>query len=536
MSDKPNFDSERRGALRLLTFGGLAAGAGLRGVLAQGQPPAVITPESARPQMPYGVMSGDVTDRRAIVWSRADRAARMIVDVSTTESMADARRIIGPAALETSDFTARVDLSSLAPGQTHFYRIQFQDLASPTVYSVPQTGRFRTPSDRPRDVVFAFSGDEAGQGWGINEAMGGYRVYESMRKFNPDFFIHSGDQIYADGPIQAQVKLDDGSLWKNLVTPAKSKVAESLDDYRGNFAYNLRDTNKRRFAAQVPFLVQWDDHETRNNWYPGQRIGPEDKRYQDRSASLLAARANRAMFEYNPMRFDPVDPERVYRAFRMGPLVDVLMLDERSYRGPNSANRQTAPGGDADFLGATQMKWLKQELANSRATWKVIASDMPLSIVVPDLNPDVPQGTYEAWANGDDGAPSGRELEVAELLAFIKRRRISNVVWVTADVHYASATQYRPENARFTDFKPFWEFVGGPIHAGTFGPGAIDKTFGPDVKFVSVPAGMKQNRPPSDGLQFFGIGRIDARTRALTVSLHGMEGQTLFKVELPAEV
>ena len=68
------------------------------------------------------------------------------------------------------------------------------------------------------------------------------------------------------------------------------------------------------------------------------------------------------------------------------------------------------------------------------------------------------------------------------------------------------------------------------------GPGAIDKTFGPDVKFVSVPANMKQNRPPSDGLQFFGIGRIDARTRALTVSLHGMEGQTPFKVELPAEV
>ncbi len=98
-------------------------------------------------------------------------------------------------------------------------------------------------------------------------------------------------------------------------------------------------------------LVQWDDHETRNNGYPGQRIGPEEKRYQERSASLLSARANRAMFEYNPMRFDPVDPERVYRAFHMGPLVDVFMLDERSYRGPNSPNRQPAPGRDADFLG-----------------------------------------------------------------------------------------------------------------------------------------------------------------------------------------
>ena len=528
-------DSARRRALRILAVGGLSAGAGLREVLAQAAVPALVTLDSARPQMPYGVMSGDVTDQRAIVWSRADRAARMIVDLATTESMSNARRIVGPAALEASDFTARLDLSGLAPGQTHFYRVQFQDLADPNVYSASQIGRFRTPSQKPRDLVFAFSGDEAGQGWGINEAWGGYRVYEAMRRFEPDFFIHSGDQIYADGPLQAEVKLDDGSLWTNLVTPAKSKVAETLDDYRGAFAYNLMDANKRRFCAEVPMLVQWDDHETRNNWYPGQRIGAAEKRYQERSASLLSARANRAMFEYNPMRFDAVDPERVYRSFRMGPLVNVFMLDERSYRGANSPNRQAAPGPDADFLGPEQMRWLKQALSTSRAIWKVIASDMPLSIVVPDLNPDVPPGTFEAWANADNGAPSGRELEVADLLGFIKRRNIKNVVWVTADVHYASATQYRPERAQFTHFKPFWEFVGGPLHAGTFGPGEIDKTFGPDVKFVSIPPDMKQNRPPSDGLQFFGIGRVDARSKVLTVSLHGLDGRKLYAVELPPE-
>jgi alkaline phosphatase D len=106
---------------------------------------------------------------------------------------------------------------------------------------------------------------------------------------------------------------------------------------------------------------------------------------------------------------------------------------------------------------------------------------------------------------------------------------------VTADVHYASATHYRPEIARFADFDPFWEFVGGPINAGTFGPGEIDKTFGPDVKFVSIPTDMKQNRSPRDGLQFFGIGRIDARTKAMKMSLHGIDGQPLFSVELPPE-
>ncbi|MFX6918934.1 alkaline phosphatase D family protein, partial [Acinetobacter baumannii] len=76
----------------------------------------------------------------------------------------------------------------------------------------------------------------------------------------------------------------------------------------------------------------------------------------------------------------------------------------------------------------------------SRATWKVIASDMPISIVVPDGNPDVEKGTFEAWANGEPGKPLGRELELALLLKFIRDNDIRNVVWVTADVHYPSAT------------------------------------------------------------------------------------------------
>ena len=208
------------------------------------------------------------------------------------------------------------------------------------------------------------------------------------------------------------------------------------------------------------------------------------------------------------------------------------MLDERSYRGPNSPNRQTILDEDAAFLGAAQLRWLEQALLASRATWKVIASDMPISIVVPDLNPDVPKGTFEAWANNDHGAPLGRELELASLFGFIKQRSIKNVVWVTADVHYASATYYDPGLAQFTDFTPFWEFVAGPINAGTFGPGEIDRTFGPEVRYSSAPSGMKQNRPPSDGMQYFGLAKIDGATEILTVSLNDVTGKTLYQVDV----
>jgi len=503
-----------------------------RPVWAQGAP-AAVTSEAARPRLAHGVQSGDVTGDRAIIWSRADRPSRMIVDWATSERMLGAHRVVGPATLAENDFTARVDLGGLPTGQEIFYRVRFQALADERAFSAPVSGRLRTPPAARRTIRFCFSGDEAGQGWGINPEWGGMKMYEVMRKADPDFFIHSGDQIYADGPIKAEVRLDDGSLWKNVVTEAKAHVAQTLADFRGNFAYNLLDDNKRHFTAQVPVLVQWDDHETRNNWYPGQTLG--DERYTERSASLLAAYARRAMFEYNPFRIDPVDPERIYRSFSYGPSLEVFMIDERSYRGPNTPNRQATLDAESAFLGAEQLRWLKRALLDSRATWKVIASDMPISIVVPDLNSDVPKGTYEAWANGDDGPPLGRELEIASLLGFIKNNGIKNVVWVTADVHYASATRYDPGHAKFTDFTPFWEFVAGPINAGTFGPGDIDKTFGPDVRYQSVPPGMKQNRPPTEGKQYYGMAAIDGATEVMTMSLHDITDAVLFKVDINPE-
>jgi len=140
-------------------------------------------------------------------------------------------------------------------------------------------------------------------------------------------------------------------------------------------------------------------------------------------------------------------------------------------------------------------------------------------------------GRFEAFANGN-GPALGRELEAAELLRFIKRNRIRNVVWVTADVHYAAAHFYNPAKAQFSEFDPFWEFVAGPLNAGTFGPGQMDDTFGPEVKFTAIPAGMKPNRSPKDGFQFFGAAKIDSRSAVMTVSLRDLSGKQLYSVDL----
>ncbi len=479
---------------------------------------------ASRPRITHGVQSGDVGLDRAMLWARADRPSRLIAEVSTKESFDGARTVIGPAALEASDFTAKLDLRGLPSGQTIFYRLSFQDLSQPTVVGEPVTGRLKTPSADRRDISFVWSGDTAGQGWGINKDWGGMRGYAAMARETPDFFIHSGDTAYCDGPIAAEANLPDGGIWKNVVTEEKSKVAETLKEFRGNFKYNLLDDNVKAFNAQVPMFAQWDDHETVNNWYPGEML-QADKRYTVKSASLLSARANRAFREFMPMRENPVEAERIYRQVSYGPMLDIFFLDMRAYRGPNSANRQDKPGPDTAFLGAEQLAWLKRALKASTATWKVIAADMPIGILVRDGKTD-----FENGANGD-GPPLGRELEIAALLRFIKRGGVRNTVWLTADVHYTAAHYYDPNKARFQDFEPFWEFVSGPIHAGSFGPGAMDNTFGPVVKYSKDPGG-KANLPPSAGLQFYGHVAIDGKTGMMTVRLKDIANTELYKVEL----
>src|ERR1700751_218219 len=73
----------------------------LRSALAQQQAPAVVTAEKQRPQIPLGVISGDPTAGRAVIWSKTDRPARMLVDIATREDFSNARRVSGPAALAT---------------------------------------------------------------------------------------------------------------------------------------------------------------------------------------------------------------------------------------------------------------------------------------------------------------------------------------------------------------------------------------------------------------------------------------------------
>src|SRR5215472_2351657 len=283
----------RRRLLKSSALTGIAAASGIA--------KPTISRAADRPSISHGLQSGDVSVDSAVVWARADRPSRALIDWSTTESFKTSHRVAYVDALPETDLTVNALIEGLPAGQDIFYRVQLQDHASPTVLGEPKIGRFRTaPGDR-RSISFAWSGDTCGQGWGIDEARGGMRTYAAMLKNRPDFFIHSGDTIYADGPLPAEMKLPNGETWKNLVTEEKSKVAETLADFRGNHKYNLLDKNVRSFNAEVPMFAQWDDHEVTNNWWPGEPLTRAEhlrKKYGERNALALAVRASRAFHEF----------------------------------------------------------------------------------------------------------------------------------------------------------------------------------------------------------------------------------------------
>lgn len=464
---------------------------GLLGARATSEPTLEVPPWS---------MVGDVSADRATIVAGGMGPGQLQIQWSSNQGLKGEAR--GNVASASSGGTAQADLSGLPAGQSIECRAR--------IGAGSTTCTFRTPPKDSRRIRFQWGGDVAGQGYGIDPERGGMLTFRSMLNQDPDFFLHCGDTIYADQPIAPLKELDDGTVWRSLVIPEKLRPAETLAEFHANHRYNLLCPHYRDFFSRVPVIAQWDDHEVVDNWNPGEH-------------GRLARMGRQAFLDYWPLRRQS---GKLYRRLPYGPQLEVFVLDLRSFRAPNSSNRQTEAGPETRLLGTEQLQWLKRSLASSSATWKVIAAEMPLSTYAPAWGLD-------NWTNGD-GPPLGRELELAEVLTFLKSEKIKNVVWLSADVHFAAAIKFEPSRARFQDFDPFWEFIAGPLHAGTFAPAEpLDPTFGPKMEFLAVPADLKPNRPPSENYQFF--GQVEIEGREMQVSLHQRQGRELYKIKLQAE-
>ncbi len=466
---------------------------------------------------PRSIAVGDVGPRSAVLWARGRSAGRLWVQLSDNPGFQNPRELRGPAATAATDFTARLVVNDLPWNQRIWWRATVEGNDAPGEW---MNGTFRTAGPN-RDVRFAWGGDTGGQGFGINDDRGGMRIFDAIRQAAPDFLVHCGDLVYHDAPIRPVVDTPGfKGTWRNLVTPEVAKVSETLDEMRGRYRYNHIDDNFRTLLTEVPVLHTWDDHEVKNNWYP--RMTLRDGRYRAGNVAALVPNARRAFREYTPLA-----PGPIYRKVPYGPLLDCFLLDTRSFRGPNSTGQQSWYGPSAEWLGAFQRDWLKRELRASTARWKAVFCSMPLGLMSRDA-----QGICENVANGP-GAALGRELEVAEILSYSQQHGVRNVVWFTADLHYATATHYSPTRGAFKNFDPFWEFMAGPLNAGTGRIHKLDDTFGARTEWVSIAPDLARHAPPSEGHQFFGVVDIDTASQHLTVRFFSEAQTELTRLTLP---
>lgn len=275
----------------------------------------------------HGVMSGDVTATRAILWARVSGSAAVRLEYGTSAALGGASAAVRAEA--DGDFIAKIDLGNLRPNTRYHYRVVAEQGSQREVSLV---GTFRTapPASDSVDVTFAWGAD-------TSERFKPFRIFTAIRTKEPDFFLFLGDTVYSD---------IDGN-------------ATTLEEYRASYRRNRDDAAFLQFARSTSIYATWDDHEVANNF--------------DRTHQRMPI-GRQAFLEYWPIRQDRADPARLYRSFRWGRLVEIFILDTRQYRSP-PFERDTA---DKTLLGAAQKEWLKRGLQASDAVFKVIGTSVPL--------------------------------------------------------------------------------------------------------------------------------------------------------------
>ena len=415
-----------------------------------------------------GVLSGDPTPRGITLMTVLDevsRAGSVRLEVARDP---DFKHVVAHRKIATRGaigHSVKARVNGLKPHERYWYRFETRDRHSPV-------GRFQTalPADSAEPVRFAFFSC-------ADYTHGFYNAYERMRNEDVDFIVCLGDYIYSesyhtrkDGTGVRDDRTGRTATPKNHKDHGITREAITLDDYRRKYALYRSDPALRKLHARFPMISTWDDHEVQDN-YAGAAPGGGLEAYQRYSNKRRKA-AYKAFFENMPMFAGPSG--RVYGNRRIGSSVDLIMLDERRYRDNQPCGDAVAPpcadyNQPRDFLGRTQMDWVKDRLAGSGATWKVIGNEvmaMPAKVTGGSFY------GFDSW----QGYPTERE----ELLAHIRDRQIPDVVFITGDIHTFIAGDVRTNMGDGETVAI--EFVGGSITSIGLGEMDFDAGNGTIIK------------------------------------------------------
>jgi len=421
----------------------------------------------------YGVSSGDVTSKSAILWGKADKGGKVYLQVKSEGAFGgcDAKRAAAKVnAKKGHDFTVQALVKKLEPATEYTFRF----CARGGRHS--DAGKFVTApgAKSKRTIRFALSGDQDARPvpGGTTPYWNNFEIWSQIKKQNNDFNVLMGDTIYSDTEVP-------GYGLSDVATSVKQKWAA----YKTNLA--MKPWARTRGAAA--YYAHWDDHEFINDFSRQESTFPLSVGDVNMSGEKLYKNGVQAFTDYNPVTYSK--KTGIYRSARWGKNLEIFFLDERSFRSASSdyggACDNPAGSGNPDLaptapqstrdtfsviapplanpvsaactssindpnrtmLGAKQLAAFKKAIKKSSATFKVIFNEVPIQqyYALP----------YDRW--------EGYEAERTALLQYLQAN-VKNVVFLTTDVHANLVNDARLNT------------LGGP---GVQDTGILDVTTGP---------------------------------------------------------
>ena len=342
---------------------------------------------------------------------------------------------------DSSDYTGHAKIDRLNSNTEYKYRVWFsgENEAGGSVLSKSIEGRFITaPSELTSKSLKLVVGGDLGGSMYCRRPGIGYSIFSVINALSPDRFLFNGDQIYADNtcPEKPEQRSSGFELpkfpgWTNIPGNFDAVNNSSViwtnkqqlhDIYVKHWEYNRNDTHLQNLLSNTSMYSQAGDHEVINdygNW----------SYYTDKSREgfpNLVKEGTNAFFNFSPVDRNQSDPNRMYRIFHWGKDVDLFILDSHSYRSRNDLAETSE--NNKTLLGREQMDWLESNLLNSKATWKIISSSVPITI---SACFDKMRGCDNWATNNSTNKTFVKERNT--FFEFLDENQIKNVIFVTTD-------------------------------------------------------------------------------------------------------
>lgn len=492
---------------------------------------AVEPANAATNLFPQSVASGDPRSRGITLWTRLapqeSRQVRVAFEVSEDAGFGAISTLRGVAKTnKAKDYTVKLSLdrNELKPSTTYYYRFLYEGTAS-------QTGRFKTlpaPNANIDKVRFAYINCQ-------DYTNGYYNAYRFLAAEDIDFIVFLGDYIYetvGDTSFQRGVR--------PIELPSGQPSASTLADYRFLYQTYNSDPDLQSIREKFAFITIWDDHEFANDCF--QVNAPDQVPFRK---PALRQTATKAWAEYTatsvPFEEDesPLESIQIYRSFKVGKLLELVMTDERLYRdGPPcddlaaqnqtylSSRRTVVPdcprrnAPDRTMLGLKQRQWFLKQITKSSRTWKIWGNEvttMQLKVLSAFATQLLGSPTPDLFITLDqwDGYPVERSL----LFKTLSEAGVKNFVTITGDLHTFIAGYQRVNFDSPTDPPIGVEFVVGSTTSSNFAEQNQPPT--PSTPSVPIDVLTQVLRGSNPHIQYFnsathGYNLVEATPEALT--------------------